>query len=127
LGFPELSLTLSNAELFEHPCILSLYRTAIDAINCHLPYWATVKRFRLIDAELTVANGLLTEEQQINRAVVSERFSMAIDALYGEQDERKNKSKVGNPETAIAQLDCADYDAIACPIFTQSLNPRFTN
>jgi long-chain acyl-CoA synthetase len=127
LGFPELSLSLSSAELFEHPCILSLYRTAIDAINCHLPYWATVKRFRLIDAELTVANGLLTAEQQINRAAVSERFSSVIDALYGEQDERKNKSKVNSPETAIAQLDCADYDAIACPIFTQSLNPRFTN
>jgi long-chain acyl-CoA synthetase len=129
LGFPELSVTLSNDELFRHPCILSLYRAEIDAINCRLPYWATIKRFRLIDAELTLENGLLRSTQQINRAEVIERFSSEIDILYGEQDEskRKSRNKANNLEPEVAQLDCADYDAIACPIFTQSLNPRFTN
>jgi len=129
LGFPELSVTLSNDELFRHPCILALYRAEIDAINCHLPYWATVKRFLLIDAELTVENGLLSSAQHINRAAVIERFSREIDILYGEQDESKlkNRNKANKLEPENAQLDCADYDAIACPIFTQSLNPRFTN
>jgi long-chain acyl-CoA synthetase len=129
LGFPELSVTLSNEELFRHPCILTLYRAEIDAINCHLPYWANVKRFLLIDAELTVENGLLSSAKQINRTAVIERFSREIDILYGEQDESKpkNRSKANNLEPETAQLDCADYDAITCPIFTQSLNPRFTN
>ncbi|WP_425215226.1 alpha/beta fold hydrolase [Tumidithrix helvetica] len=128
LGFPELSVTLTNDELFRHPCILSLYRAEIDAINCHLPYWANVKRFLLSDAELTVENGLLTESQQIDRAAVTKHFSREIDALYGEGNasDRKDKKKAKNLETEDAQLDCADYAAIACPIFTQSLNPRFT-
>jgi long-chain acyl-CoA synthetase len=75
---------LSDHELLQQPEIISLYQTLIDRANEQLPRWSKVQRFQLLDAHLTVANGLLNPNMQVNRAKVNEVFVREIEALYGE-------------------------------------------
>jgi long-chain acyl-CoA synthetase len=146
LIFPDLSalrdrarkirLRLDSDQLLQHPCIVEGYQALVDAANCHLPYWAIVKRFRLINAELTVANGLLTTQGQsdspaetlCDRRQVSQMFAPEIAALYRETD------SLQTVEATPDLLELADLTAITCPIeptptcpvSAQSLSPRFT-
>ncbi|HEY9639868.1 MAG TPA: AMP-binding protein [Coleofasciculaceae cyanobacterium] len=120
-----MGLDLPNQELLKHPCIIALYQSLIAAANCHLPYWAMVKRFHLIDAPLTVENGLLATAEEINRAQVLQVFAPEIEALYGEESGRKDLAKAAAELPLSASL-CPTIPEAACPAFTQSLNPRLT-
>jgi long-chain acyl-CoA synthetase len=129
-------LYLPTDSLLQHPCILGWYQTLVDAANCHLPYWAIVKRFRLVNAELTVSNQLLTESGQVNRQQASVHFAAEISALYGETKEKKTKRRSPSPpaiqgtvdltELGLGDATCPTTPAPACPTFAQSLDPRFT-
>jgi long-chain acyl-CoA synthetase len=82
IGAQEWDLDLSSPNWLKHPRILALYQALIDAANCHLPDWSTIRRFRLMKQELTVANGGLQTDGGVNRAWVLEQFSQAIHELY---------------------------------------------
>lgn len=114
--------------LLHHPHILALYQALVDTANCHLPYWATVKRFQLLNQPLTVENGLLTPDGRINRMEVNRVFATEIDALYGDGDAKP--TKVSKDELATVDsspsVDSSEYPpvvAATCPAFAQSL-PR---
>jgi long-chain acyl-CoA synthetase len=68
--------------LLEHPQIIAQYQTLVDDANCKTPAWSTVKRFRLLSANLTMANGLLTPTRQLNREAICTTFADQIEALY---------------------------------------------
>lgn len=53
---------------WRHPQVITLYQTLIDGANCHLPYWATVRKFALIEQ--------------------SEDLTAAVEGLYGGGAER---------------------------------------
>ncbi|MBD2075136.1 AMP-binding protein [Phormidium sp. FACHB-592] len=106
--------------LLQHPAILALYRAVVDAANCHLPYWATVKRFRLINATVSVENGLLTSNGNIDRAHAIAMFVTDIAALYQDDLERRVNER-DTAAVAIVSVSTSD-----CPAFAQSLNPRLT-
>jgi len=61
-------------------------RTAIagyvEDLNKHLNRWEQVKRFAIIDRELTVEAGDLTPSLKLKRKVVVDNFHDKIDALY---------------------------------------------
>ena len=59
-----------------------LFQAAVDEVNATLARHETIKRFRLLDRELTVEGGELTPTLKVRRPVVEQRFSDAIDALY---------------------------------------------
>jgi long-chain acyl-CoA synthetase len=113
-----LGLTLSAEELLHHPWIAKRYQTLVEAANCHLPYWSAVKQFRLLPTALTVEKGLLTPIEQLQRAAIVERFASEIEALYGNSSTSPAQSESAPPPPALEED--------ACPIFAQSLNPRFT-
>jgi long-chain acyl-CoA synthetase len=113
----ELGLEGSIEELLQHPRILTLYQILVDTANCHLPYWALVKRFRLIYTDLTVENGLLTETQELHRAHALQHFAHEIEALY---DETIPHSKPSKDKDSIPP----NIPAPACPTYARSLNPR---
>jgi long-chain acyl-CoA synthetase len=75
---------LSDTELWQQPEVIQLYQTLVDEANEQLPRWSKVQRFRLIEAHLTLDNGLLQPNLTVNRAKVNEIFATEIDALYGE-------------------------------------------
>lgn len=116
--------------LLQHPCITAMYQALVNAANCHLPYWATVKRFRLVNANLTIENGLLNALGQLNRAAVIKTFAKDIDALYRDDLEQKKDSKKQNdrkqstPSPDYPLSECPTIPVASCPAFAQSINPR---
>jgi long-chain acyl-CoA synthetase len=112
----KLGLIEPTEALLHHPWILNRYQAIVEAANCHLPYWAAVKQFRLLPTALAVERGTIAPIGQLQRAVVVERFATEIEALYGSNPPQKN--------TALSPLSPLEYEA--CPVFAQSLNPKFT-
>ncbi|MBW4551631.1 MAG: alpha/beta fold hydrolase [Aphanocapsa sp. GSE-SYN-MK-11-07L] len=127
----QIGLNLDAEGLLQHPCVIEWYQGLVDAANCHSPYWAILKRFRLINAELTVANQLLTAQGQIDRCQVNQRFRAEIAALYGEVDSKSRSKPIIQTPTDLAEFDLTDITcpitpSPPCPLSAQSLSPRFT-
>jgi long-chain acyl-CoA synthetase len=70
------------AELAAHPAVRALVKRAVDELNADLPRFATVKRFAVLPAELSEANGEVTPSQKVKRKVVEERYRAVLDSLY---------------------------------------------
>jgi long-chain acyl-CoA synthetase len=120
-----------NDQLLQDPCIVAWYQAIVDAANCHLPYWSVVKRFRLVNAELTIDNGLLNRHGEIHRHRINHEYALAIAAIYGDelpQPRRKQKRKRVETTTVptIPAISCPMPPAATCDPSAQSLNPRFT-
>lgn len=81
------SLThLSYAELTQLPEIRESIGRQIDKANARLERWETVKRFAILDHELTVANEGVTPNMKIRRSAVSKRYSDTIESMYDKED-----------------------------------------
>jgi len=102
---------------WQHPALLMHYQIAIDAANCHLPYWSTVRQFQLLDPtyqpQPTLENGGRLPNGQINRTWVTEQYAAEIQALYS---------------NTLDQVAIADSEAFStvtvtatCPISAKSL------
>jgi long-chain acyl-CoA synthetase len=120
---------LSDAELLQHPCVVGWYQTIVDAANCHLPYWSIVKRFRLVNAELTQKGGWVNAQGELHRYRIAQRFALEVAAIYGDElPEPKRKQKVNAAvlPASIATISCPVPPQASCPIEAQSLHPRFT-
>ena len=68
--------------LFAHPLIIEKYQSLIDAANADVADFHQAKRFLLINADLTVDNGMLTPTMKIRRTATTATFSTQIDSLY---------------------------------------------
>jgi len=77
-GLGELTL----AELSRHPEVHALVQRAIADLNATLPRYATVKRFAVLERDLSEQHGELTASQKVKRKVVEERFRAVLDSLY---------------------------------------------
>ncbi len=55
----------------------------VEELNKHLNRWEQVKKFAIIDRELTVEAGDLTPSLKLKRKVVVDNFHDKIDGLYG--------------------------------------------
>lgn len=73
---------MSHAEMCSNPRILDLFSRQIDAMTPNLGQFEKVKRFALLESELTVEGGELTPTLKIKRRVVDERYADVIDRLY---------------------------------------------
>lgn len=123
----EVGLDLPNDLLLRHPCVLTLYRALVNIANCHLPYWATVKRFHLINAS-TVNNALLNPSEPLNRSKILKALTHEIHALFTEDTTRKTRdTATPNADEQIVSVSmCPTIPDATCPVFAQSLNPRLT-
>jgi long-chain acyl-CoA synthetase len=61
-----LGLDPQSPDWWQHSQVMALYQGLIDAANCHLPYWTTVRKFALVDA------------------LDSETLAIVVEGLYGE-------------------------------------------
>ncbi|MEM7772778.1 MAG: AMP-dependent synthetase/ligase [Cyanobacteria bacterium P01_A01_bin.37] len=89
----DLGYTLSSTALVHHPCTVALYQAIVDNANCHLPYWSTVRQFRLLDAPLTPENGMLTPQGLVHRPMVIKTFGYMIDEIYRETRDREARDE----------------------------------
>ena len=54
--------------------------------NSRLERWETVKRFAILDHELTVGNDGVTPNMKIRRAAVTDRYADIVDSLYDTEE-----------------------------------------
>jgi len=54
----------------------------VDELNSHLNRWETIKRWELLDHDLTIESGELTPSLKVKRNVVEGNYKDRIDALY---------------------------------------------
>jgi long-chain acyl-CoA synthetase len=70
------------AELREDPEMLADVQAAVDYANQSVSRAESIRRFRILDAEWTVENGLLTPSLKVKRHEVSSRFAEDVAGLY---------------------------------------------
>ncbi len=70
----------------EDPRVRARIQRSVDAVNAELPRFATIKRFAILPADLSIAAGELTPTMKLRRRAVEERYRPVLDALY--EDDR---------------------------------------
>ncbi len=72
----------SRQELLAHPDVLARYQREIDKLNADLAPFEQIKKFALLDRELSQEAGELTPTLKVRRRVVTQKFATLIESLY---------------------------------------------
>jgi long-chain acyl-CoA synthetase len=72
----------TRRELLDRPDVHALYQAEIDRLNAGLAPFEQIKRFALLDRELSQDAGELTPTLKLKRRVITEHFAPVIDELY---------------------------------------------
>jgi long-chain acyl-CoA synthetase len=72
----------SRRELLERPEILAIVQRRMDRLNESLAPFEQIKRFALLDQEMTQEGGELTPTLKVRRRVIRERHAGLIESLY---------------------------------------------
>ncbi len=79
-GLPE-----EPAALAHEPAIRKLIGGEVDRVNARYAQVEQVKKFAILDCDLSQAGGELTPTLKVKRAVVAEKYAALLDALYAER------------------------------------------
>ena len=74
----------SYAELVDTDDVVKMVQEYVDELNLQLNRWETIKKFRLLDHDLTVESGELTPSMKVKRNVVEENHKATIGAMYSD-------------------------------------------
>jgi long-chain acyl-CoA synthetase len=74
--------TSSRRELLQSPGVRALYQGLIDELNSGLSKFETIKRFELLDRDLSAEAGELTPTLKVRRKIVSQTFRDQIEGMY---------------------------------------------
>ena len=72
----------SRAELLRHADVRALYQREIDSMNEGLSPFEKVKKFVLLERELSQEAGELTPTLKVRRRIVTQKFADRIEAMY---------------------------------------------
>ena len=72
----------SRRELVDRPEVRALFQAEVDGLNAELARFEQVKRFAVLDRELSMEAGELTPKLSVRRKVVAANFAAAIEELY---------------------------------------------
>ena len=75
----------SRAELAAHPWVRNLMEGEIARLTSNLAPYETIKRFALLDRDLTLDGGELTYTLKLKRRVIGQRYAEVIDRLYADE------------------------------------------
>ena len=78
----EHNLSGDYAALSQAPEVRAQIQTDIDQLNEGLNRWETIKKFTILDRDLTEEAGELTASLKLKRKVVSEKYQDQLDAHY---------------------------------------------
>ena len=70
------------ATLSQSPEVRADVQASIDALNSQLNRWETIKKFTILDRDLSEEGGELTASLKVKRKVVEEHFAAQIEAMY---------------------------------------------
>ena len=74
--------TLSVAEAAKLPLVIAAVQKAVDEVNSQVSKAESIRKFVIIESELTEASGHLTPSLKIKRNVVVADFATAVDEIY---------------------------------------------
>ncbi|MPM84484.1 Long-chain-fatty-acid--CoA ligase FadD15 [bioreactor metagenome] len=77
---------LSYAELTQNPDVRGMIDHYMAKANARLERWETVKRYEILDRELSVAGGEVTPSLKVRRSAVARAFADKLDKLYDPED-----------------------------------------
>ncbi len=72
----------SYSEIVGLPQVREMVQGYIDKLNTNLNRWETIKRFTILDRDLTVDEGELTPSLKLKRKAVAEKYREQIESLY---------------------------------------------
>ncbi len=72
----------SYAELVALPEVQDLVQGYVEELNQRLNRWETIKKWILLDHDLSVESGELTPSMKVKRKVVEDNYQDRLDALY---------------------------------------------
>ena len=64
------------------PKTVAMVQGYVDELNNQLNRWETIKKFRLLDHDLTIESGELTPSLKVKRNVVEDNYAALIDEMY---------------------------------------------
>jgi long-chain acyl-CoA synthetase len=73
---------LSYEEIVKLPEVEKMVGEYVDELNQRLNRWETIKKWILLDHDLTVESGELTPSMKVKRKVVEDNYKSEINALY---------------------------------------------
>ncbi len=74
----------SYSEIAAAPQTREMIQGYVDELNAGLNRWETVRKFTLLDHDLTIDDGELTPSLKLKRKIVTERFKDLLDAHYAD-------------------------------------------
>ena len=72
----------THAEIARSPRLIGVIEERIGELNAGLARWETIKRFSVLEHNLTVEGGDLTPSLKLKRRAVEERHAAVLDGLY---------------------------------------------
>lgn len=72
----------SYAELVKNDAVRKMVGEYIDRLNSELNRWETIKKWELLDHDLSIENGELTPSLKVKRSVVEDQQKQVLDAFY---------------------------------------------
>lgn len=72
----------TRRELVDNPAVVAKYQEIVDQINSTLAQFETIKRFRVVPEEWSLAGGELTPSLKLKRRIVNEKYAVEIGAFY---------------------------------------------
>jgi len=73
---------MAPAELRSDPRLAEVVQTLLDRANERLPTHERIRRFRLLERELTIEKGEITPTLKVRRKIVNERYRDVIASMY---------------------------------------------
>jgi long-chain acyl-CoA synthetase len=73
---------LSYSEIVELPEVQEMVGNYVDELNLRLNRWETIKKWVLLENDLTVESGEMTPSMKVKRKVVEQNYKDRIEALY---------------------------------------------
>ena len=77
----------SRADFCHNPLIINLIERQIADLTKNLSHYEKVKKFALLENEMTVEGGELTPTLKIKRRVVAEKYREIIEAIYNDAED----------------------------------------
>ena len=62
----------------------ALVQGYVDRLNSGLNRWETIKKFTILDKDLSIEEGDLTPSMKLRRRAVTEKHLSEIDAMYAD-------------------------------------------
>lgn len=84
-----LDASMSVADAAKDPKVLAEVQKAVDAANSTVSRAESIRKFQILDAELTEASGHLTPKLSIKRNLIVKDFAVAIEGMYVDSPETK--------------------------------------